>query len=235
MASRILCISDGNKQQLSTLPLANQKNIVPVYNYVDFSSPTLSKIEHPRFPLNIAVIGRLQNKHKGQYDLIKNIACYIKTSDINILLFGDGPDHNLLKSAISRYSIENNVQILGHISTESIYKKHLFSVVLSYSLSERLLISTIFEYKSGNSLTIPESMYIIDGELLTEWGERNSYRMDPYHRMDIALTWKNKDVKKNGDLKKYKSEWVLSIYNLYNRQNPYFIYFETNMFCLLVF
>ena len=28
-------------------------------------------------------------------------------------------------------------------------------------------------------------------------------------------------------VKKYKSEWVLSIYNLYNRQNPYFIYFET--------
>ena len=149
LASRILCISDGNKQQLSTLPLANQKKIVPVYNYVDFSSPTLSKIEHPRFPLNIAVIGRLQNKHKGQYDLIKNIACYIKTSDINILLFGDGPDHNLLKSAISYYSIENNVQILGHVRTESIYKKHLFSVVLSYSYWEGLPLNLLEAYSFG--------------------------------------------------------------------------------------
>ena len=39
--------------------------------------------------------------------------------------------------------------------------------------------------------------------------------------MDVALTLKNKETKK------YDSSWTLSIYNIYNRQNPYFIYFET--------
>ena len=39
--------------------------------------------------------------------------------------------------------------------------------------------------------------------------------------MDLSLTFKNKATKK------YQSDWVLSIYNLYNRQNPYFIYFKT--------
>ena len=95
------------------------------------------------------------------------------------------------------------------------------SFLLNYKITDRLILSTVFEYKTGNSLTIPKSVYIINGELLTEWGDRNSYRMAPYHRMDVSLTFKNKATKK------HQSDWVLSIYNLYNRQNPYFIYFET--------
>jgi alpha-L-fucosidase len=26
--------------------------------------------------------------------------------------------------------------------------------------------------------------------------------------------------------RKWKSEWVFSVYNLYNRKNPYFVYFD---------
>ena len=44
--------------------------------------------------------------------------------------------------------------------------------------------------------------------------------MDPYHRMDLSLTLKGK---KN---KKFESNWSISVYNIYNRQNPYFIYFD---------
>ena len=100
-------------------------------------------------------------------------------------------------------------------------RPHDLSVVLNYQISERLNFSTVFVYASGNSLTVPRSMYIIEGNLITEWGDRNSYRMSPYHRMDLALTLKNKANKK------FSSSWTLSIYNIYNRQNPYFIYFET--------
>ena len=46
--------------------------------------------------------------------------------------------------------------------------------------------------------------------------------MDPYHRLDIAFTLDGKE-KKN-----FKSSWSFSIYNVYNRQNPYFIYFDGN-------
>ncbi len=101
-------------------------------------------------------------------------------------------------------------------------RPHDLSVVLNYQISDRLNLSTVFVYASGNSLTIPKSMYIIDGNLITEWGDLNSYRMDPYHRMDLALTLKNKPQKK------FSSSWTLSIYNIYNRKNPYFIYFETD-------
>ena len=73
--------------------------------------------------------------------------------------------------------------------------------------------STVFVYATGNTLTLPESAFLIDGDLILEWGERNSHRMEPYHRLDIALTL---DGKKKGN---YQSSWSFSIYNVYNREN----------------
>jgi hypothetical protein len=53
-----------------------------------------------------------------------------------------------------------------------------------------------------------------------EYGERNGYRMDAYHRLDISATLY---VKKK---KRWESSWNFSIFNVYNRHNPYFIYFD---------
>jgi hypothetical protein len=44
--------------------------------------------------------------------------------------------------------------------------------------------------------------------------------MDPYHRLDISITWENKKTEK------WESSWNFSVYNVYNRKNPYFIYFD---------
>ncbi len=101
-------------------------------------------------------------------------------------------------------------------------RTHDLSIVGNYQISKRLNFSTVFVYATGNTLTLPESAFLIDGDLILEWGERNSHRMEPYHRLDIALTL---DGKKKGN---YQSSWSFSIYNVYNRQNPYFIYFDVN-------
>ena len=45
--------------------------------------------------------------------------------------------------------------------------------------------------------------------------------MDAYHRMDISITLKGKEDKR------FKSNWVFSVFNVYNRKNPYFIYFAS--------
>ena len=63
--------------------------------------------------------------------------------------------------------------------------------------------------------------YTVQGQIVSDYGDRNSFRMDAYHRMDLSVTLKGKEEKK------FKSNWVFSIYNVYNRQNPYFIYFAT--------
>ena len=153
----------------------------------------------------------------------------------NNLTFGDGKSYGFeIFSAKRRgnlngwvgYTYSKTTRQFDNLNNGNWYyakydRPHDLSVVLNYQISDRLNLSTVFVYASGNSLTIPKSMYIIDGNLITEWGDLNSYRMDPYHRMDVALTLKNKPKKK------FSSSWTLSVYNIYNRKNPYFIYFET--------
>ena len=45
--------------------------------------------------------------------------------------------------------------------------------------------------------------------------------MPAYHRADIGATHTPRPKKG----RERKGQWVFSVYNLYNRQNPYFIYF----------
>lgn len=98
-------------------------------------------------------------------------------------------------------------------------RRHDASLVLNYDISKRLVFGATWVYATGNALTLPISRYFIEGQIVNEYGERNSFRMDAFHRMDIALTLKGKETKR------FKSSWNFSIYNVYNRKNPYFIYF----------
>ena len=87
----------------------------------------------------------------------------------------------------------------------------------------QLSFSLIWVYATGNTATLPISRYIIGGNIINEYSERNSFRMPPYHRMDISVNWTPKPKRK----KAWESSWNFSIYNVYNRKNPYYIYFET--------
>ena len=98
-------------------------------------------------------------------------------------------------------------------------RRHDVSVVFTYDISKRLRLGATWVYASGNAITLPVSRYVIQGQIISEYGDRNWYRMDSYHRMDFSLTLKGKENKK------FKSSWNFSVYNVYNRQNPYFIYF----------
>ena len=64
---------------------------------------------------------------------------------------------------------------------------------------------------------------MFEGNVVSLYGERNSFRMAPYHRMDLSVTVKGKERKR------YESTWNFSIYNVYSRANPYFIYFDTEI------
>ncbi len=101
-------------------------------------------------------------------------------------------------------------------------RRHDMSVVGMYTLNKNWKFSSVFVYGTGNATTVPERFYFVGGVLTQEFGRINSYRLNPYHRMDIAATY-TPNYKK---ARKYKSNWVFSIYNIYSRLNPYFIYFD---------
>jgi len=54
------------------------------------------------------------------------------------------------------------------------------------------------------------------------YGDKNSARMKDYHRLDISLNYEK--VTKHGR----KAIWTFSVYNAYNRKNPYYYYYNYN-------
>lgn len=101
-------------------------------------------------------------------------------------------------------------------------RRHDMSIVGNYRINDRWSAGGVFVFGTGNAATYPERFYIIDGVLTQEFSNINSYRLPAYHRMDLSATYTPQPKK----IRRIKSEWVFSIYNVYSRQNPYFIYFD---------
>lgn len=101
-------------------------------------------------------------------------------------------------------------------------RRHDMSVVANYDLNKKWKLGAVFVYGTGNATTLPERFYIINGVLTQEYSKINQYRLDDYHRLDLAATYTPTPKKK----RKLQSYWVFSIYNVYSRLNPYFIYFD---------
>lgn len=102
-------------------------------------------------------------------------------------------------------------------------RRHDLALVAMYDLNPRWSFSGVFIFGSGNTTTLPEKFYFVEGVLMQEYGELNSYRMKPYHRLDLSAIYTPRK-KKPG--RKFTSNWAFSIYNTYSRLNPYFIYFD---------
>ena len=115
-------------------------------------------------------------------------------------------------------------------------RRHDLSVVGSYDLNTRWTFGATFVYSTGQATTLPVQRYWIEGRVVSQFSERNGFRMAPYHRMDLAATLKNKPTKQVTDKttgetttveRKYRSSWTFAVYNAYNRANPYFYFFTT--------
>ena len=125
----------------------------------------------------------------------------------------------------------------GEVFPAKYDRRHDLTVVAGYKLNERWTFGSSFIYATGNTLTLPTSWYVQDQNLLFNYGARNSTRMAPYHRLDISATLYGKKYKTRTDKvtgesiqvkKRYQSNWSFSVYNLYNRANPFFLYVDND-------
>ncbi|MGY5351246.1 TonB-dependent receptor [Wenyingzhuangia sp. IMCC45533] len=94
-------------------------------------------------------------------------------------------------------------------------KTHDISVLLNYKASKKWKFNTNFSFQSGQPVTYPTGNYQFRGRTIPTFGPRNTFNLPAYHRLDVAATYKPKRYEN----KKFKGEWVFSIYNIYNRQN----------------
>ena len=101
-------------------------------------------------------------------------------------------------------------------------RRHDLSVVGTYEFNKQWKFSAIFVFATGNATSYPEKFYLLDGILTQEFSRINQYRLPPYNRLDLAAIY----TPKQRISKKLHTSWVFSIYNVYSRLNPYFIYFD---------
>jgi hypothetical protein len=101
-------------------------------------------------------------------------------------------------------------------------RRHDLVLVGNYELTKKWHLSGIFVFGSGNTTTLPEKFYMIEGTLVQDYGNINGYRMAPYHRLDLSAIY----TPNRHPERKFHSTWAFSIYNVYSRMNPYFLYFD---------
>ena len=244
-----------NKKSSAKLSYSQNYQYVHLANIASSSLPTdlwvsSSSIVKPQFSVQYAV-GYFRNFFDNILET--SVEVYYKTMD-NMIAYKDGaqpsdnandnPDNNFTFGKGNSYGAELFInkkigkftgwvgytwsktdRIFEEINHGNIYpakydRRHDLSVLASYHLNKKWAFSAVFVFATGNSMTMPVSRYFVDGRIVTEYGNRNSYRMSDYHRMDISITLKGKQTKK------FKSSWNFSVYNVYNRSNPYFIYFD---------
>jgi hypothetical protein len=106
-------------------------------------------------------------------------------------------------------------------------RRHNLNVVVLHQLSPRVSLTGSFIYTSGAPTTLPAGRFPLQnvpgGDLVLAplYPDRNTYRLIPYHRLDLGVVWKLKPVRFG-----IERDLTFSIYNAYDRRNAYFIYFE---------
>ncbi len=98
-------------------------------------------------------------------------------------------------------------------------RRHDISIVVMHKLSERIELSGTWVYGTGKALTLEKADYH-DGNNVSEYEGRNGFREPDYHRLDLGVQF-------HKEKKKGLATWSVSVYNAYNRRNPYFIGYGT--------
>ncbi|TJY36121.1 TonB-dependent receptor [Pontimicrobium aquaticum] len=101
-------------------------------------------------------------------------------------------------------------------------KTHDVSVTASYKLTDKWSFSSNFLFQTGLPATFPNGQYEYNGISIPTYEARNSSRIPTYHRLDVSAKY----IPKPNSTKKWKTEWVFSIYNAYNRNNASSISFR---------
>ncbi|HTN46318.1 MAG TPA: TonB-dependent receptor [Flavipsychrobacter sp.] len=107
-------------------------------------------------------------------------------------------------------------------------RRHDFKIALVHKLTSKIELSCDWIFSSGNTMSIPTAKYYgsspnsfmsVDEPYNYYYPARNNYRMPAYHRLDAGAKFTKVKSKST-------REWVLGIYNMYNRRNPFYIYSE---------
>ena len=128
-----------------------------------------------------------------------------------------------------KFDRKGNILNAGRTFPAKYDRRHDVSLVLTYKFNEHIDASASWVFSSGNTATLPmqdidpseegaEQRYPYYYNYEVPYvSSRNNYRMPNYHRMDVSVNFHKK-------LRRGKRTINISIYNVYNHQNPYLVY-----------
>lgn len=106
-------------------------------------------------------------------------------------------------------------------------RRHDISIVASYKLSENFSIGASWTYATGKGYTVPTGKYQFQNigfdqstNIQIDYTERNAYRLPSYHKLDLNAAYKFNWMG-------YRCKTYLNLLNVYNRQNPFAYYVES--------
>lgn len=107
-------------------------------------------------------------------------------------------------------------------------RRHDVSVVVMHQLNKRVSLSATWVYGTGNYATIAGGRFAFQDALgstinaTPDYLRRNDFQMPPTHRLDFGLVVKLKS-------KRFDSDLTFSLYNVYSRRNPFFVYYREEL------
>lgn len=122
-----------------------------------------------------------------------------------------------------RSGIETGIN-LGEWYSTPYDKTHDITLFANYELNKKWSFNANFIYQTGQPTNYPIGQFQFEGLVVPYFGLRNQERLPDFHRLDIAATLRPS----NPFGKKFRGEWVFSIYNVYNRMNAASINFRQN-------
>ena len=179
------------------------------------------------------------------YKKMKDVLDYIDNADLNLnpnvegdLLQGKGKSYGVefeVKKEIGQwqgfanYTWSRSWRQTTGISNGDWYRSlydrpNILNVSVVYAYNAKWQFSANFNYSSGTPATFPDTRLDIQGLAIpyNSSGDRNSYRLPVYNRLDLSA------IMKGHQGKKLKQEWVFGLYNAYGRPNAYSIYFRAD-------
>lgn len=114
----------------------------------------------------------------------------------------------------------------GNVYYANYDRRNNLNVVFAYDYNKRINFSANFIYGSGRPMTLPAGKYGIDNYITgSYYTQRNNYRMPAYDRLDVSLTIKLGILRENAT---WEHSINFSVYNVYDRKNPFSIYIAQN-------
>lgn len=218
---------------------------------VDVWTPSTNNIK-PQLADQVA-LGFFKNFKNNDYEFssevyykkMENLVDYIDGADLLLnqflegdLLSGEGRAYGLelmmQKNAGNitgwvSYTLARTERRIEGVNDDEWYpsrfdQTHNLSVSAFYEISKRWSFSSNFVLISGTPTTFPTSRFEQQGYVIPHNANdnRNNVRIPAYHRLDVSATLQGK----KNDERRWKSQWVFSIYNVYSRRNPFSIYFR---------